>query len=384
MAKHPADNPALTSHALFYDPAYLRMELRRDAAGNLAPGHVAETPGVQLHPNGDVTFTLQAPGATAVAVAGLGGAMGNTRHAMQPMEDGCWQVRVSGIPAGFHYHRYFINDVPVLNPQAPMGYGCHQAINFFEQPGPDCDFYMQKSVPHGTVRMELYPSAATGKTRACWVYTPPGYRNDAAKPYPVLYLHHGGGESETGWIWQGKLPYILDNLLAEGRCAEMVVVMNALYAVDESADFMAGDYDTVLMQDCIPFIQRRYRVGSNGAARAIAGLSMGSYQTLMTSTRHLGEFAWVGIFSGSLKRRWYCDFDHAAVFDRADFNKKIKLFFMGVGQQEENIYQDVVDTAAALQAKGLPVQLYTRPGWHEWTVWRHCLLHFAQSLFKEY
>jgi enterochelin esterase-like enzyme len=375
-------NPTWDSHALYYDPTHLQMKPMMDSRGNMGPMHVFDHQGVQVRDNGDVVFTMFAPHAKKVEVAGIGGEMSKERHAMHMNPDGYWQVEVSGIPEGFHYHEYFIDDSSVINPQAPVGYGCHRVINFFEKPGENSDFYAQKPVPHGDVRMEYYDSSCTGRTRVCWVYTPPGYSDASEKTYPVLYLHHGGGENETGWIWHGKMNYILDNLLAEGRCAEMIVVMNSIYAVDESAENIAGDYDSVLMKDCIPFIEKKYRVDTRGEKRGIAGLSMGSYQSLMTGTRHLGDFAWIGIFSGSLKRRWYCDFDHDAVFDRPDFAEKVRLFFLGVGQQEQNIYQDTLDRAALLEAKHCPVTLYTCPGYHEWTVWRKCLLEFAQLAFR--
>ena len=111
------------------------------------------------------------------------------------------------------------------------------------------------------------------------VYTPPGYEEDLDKRYPVLYLLHGGGENETGWIWQGKINLIMDNLLAEGKCKEMIVVMNFghAYAPDtQQAGVLPGQIDQLLLKDCIPFIEGRFRTVKDKAHRAIAGLSMGS------------------------------------------------------------------------------------------------------------
>ena len=103
--------------------------------------------------------------------------------------------------------------------------------------------------------MDYYKSSVTGRMRNCFVYTPPGYETSAQKRYPVLYLQHGGGESEAGWIWQGKINYILDNLLAQGECEEMIVVMNSGYSFhpDGSAHPSRGCMDEVLTRDCIPF-----------------------------------------------------------------------------------------------------------------------------------
>src|SRR5690606_33902432 len=107
----------------------------------------------------------------------------------------------------------------------PIWYGCFYVINFFEKPDEDSDFFLLHDVPHGDIRMELYKSSVTGRIKAAWVYTPPGYDQNVDKRYPVLYIQHGVGENETGWIWHGKLNYITDNLLAEGKMEEMIIVM---------------------------------------------------------------------------------------------------------------------------------------------------------------
>ena len=380
-------NIALDSHALFYDPAYLKMKLFTDQDGNVGPRHTYEYPGVTVTEAGEVRFCYYAPDAKRVQVAGLGGSqMGDQRYDMKKDTEGYWTVAVRDIPEGFHYHEYFVDGNSALNPQAPIGYGCHRLINYFEKAGKNCEFYEQQKVPHGTIRMELFDSSVTGKTRSCWVYTPPEYDKCMDRKYPVLYLQHGGGENETGWIWQGKANYILDNLLAEKKCKEMILVMNCLYCTDDrkEQDFLSGDFDSMLVKDCIPFIESRYRIKSGDAYRAMAGLSMGSYQTIITTLKHLGMFPYIGIFSGSLDRRWYCDFDYSSLFEDSDtFNKKVKCLFFGMGEQEERLIGNMGEYYRMLtQEKKIPVTWYTCPGYHEWTVWRKCLYQFVPLLFK--
>lgn len=376
-------NIALESHGLFYDPAYLKMKLYTDSNGNTGPRHFFEEPGVRVEENGDVIFSYYAPQAGKVQVAGMNGAaMTGKKYDMTRDEEGYWRVRISGLPAGFHYHEYFVDGTSVLNPQSPVSYGCHKVMNHFEIPEKE-DFYFQKDVPHGTVHMELFPSEVTGKTRNCWVYTPPGYET-SQKEYPVLYLQHGGGENETGWIWQGKVNYIADNMIAAGECEELIIVMNCLYCVDErkEAEFIVGDFDSMLVQDAVPFIERKYRVKAGDEFRAMAGLSMGSYQTIMTTLKHLGMFPWIGIFSGTLERRWYCDFDYMEAFaDPENFREKVKLFFQGVGEQER-IYPTMVQTHEMLAGMQANEAFYSCPGYHEWTVWRKCLREFMKRIFK--
>lgn len=384
MAYRYSDNEALHSDGLFFDAEHLGMRMFIDDEGNnKGPRHVREIPGVTIEDNGDVTFCFYAPNAKQVAVSGWL-AMTNKKHDMTKDENGYWRVTISGIPAGYHYHEYFVDGTCVVNPQAPVGYGAHKVINFFDMPG-DEDFYLLKDVPHGTLRVEHFHSSVTGRTRDCWVYTPPGYDEKPDKKYPVLYLQHGGGENETGWVWQGKVHYILDNLIAENQCRPMIIVMNCLYCVNhqKDEDFIAGDFDSMLMRDCIPFIEKKFRVASGNENRAMAGLSMGSYQTLMTTMRHLGYFPYIGIFSGILERRWYCDFDYYQNFkDPKAFNEQVKLFFFGYGEQEERIVNGLEQDLRKFDETGLQYKLYTCPGYHEWTVWRRCLKEFVKQIFR--
>ena len=272
----------------------------------------------------------------------------------------------------------------MTNPLGRVAYGGHKTANFVDIPEED-DFYALKDVPHGTVRMEHFPSATTGRTRNCWVYTPPMYDTEPERKYPVLYLQHGGGETETGWIWQGRMNYILDNMLANGECEPFLVVMNSLYCVDTRTEneFLSGDFDSMLINDCIPFIESRFRVKAGNENRAMAGLSMGSYQTTMTTLRHLGYFPYIGIFSGALLRRWYCDFDYYELFkDPEAFNQKVRLFFFGYGEQEARIVDGLLPDLQKFKESGLRFDTYTCPGYHEWTVWRKCLRAFAGRIFK--
>ena len=373
-------NQAYREFALFFTPANLKMTL---SAGG--PRHILEKDGVEVLDNGDVIFNYYAPDAKSVEVAGIGGAMTDRRHSLDSVGDGYWRADVKDIPPGYHYIEYFVDGNKALNPLAPFGYGCHQTINFFEKPDLENDFYLFKDVPHGTLHMEIFKSSYTGNPQNCWVYTPPGYETSGSKLYPVLYLEHGGGENETGWIWQGKINYIIDNLLSEGKCSEMIIVMNCLYDVNykQPDEFLAGDFDHMLVNDCIPFIENKYRINPEPGNRAMAGLSMGSYHTLMTTMRHLGMFPYIGIFSGALDLRWYSKFNHFERYEDADdFNSKIKLFFLAVGEDEERLLNLLKGNIEHLDKNGINYKYFSCPGYHEWTVWRKHVHKFVQLIFK--
>ncbi|WP_127533637.1 alpha/beta hydrolase-fold protein [Paenibacillus kobensis] len=373
-------NAAYHSHALSHDPVDRKIdwsnmdhELRR------IPYAMEEKGAVKLD-NGNMRFHFYAPEAYSVWIEGLCG----TRYEMSPRGDGYWSADVAGLPAGFHYHHYSVNGIDTINILAPIGFGGFRPINYVEVPDPEQHFYLLRNVPHGTIRMELYDSAVTGRTRNCWVYTPPGYDERQDKRYPVLYLQHGGGENETGWIWQGKIHYIMDNMLADGLCSEMIVVMNNGYAFreEELSDFLPGDFDSVLMKDCLPFIDSKYRTLTDRDSRAMAGLSMGAFQTLQTTFKHQDRFAWIGLFSGSLDYKEKAGFDHRLRFEDADaFNRQTRLLFVSMGEQEAG-FTPITSQIANLREQGIHCEFYSCQGYHDWTVWRKSVYQFLLRLFQ--
>jgi enterochelin esterase-like enzyme len=148
------------------------------------------------------------------------------------------------------------------------------------------------------------------------------------------------------------------------------------------SDFLPGDFDSVLIQDCIPFIERQYRTLTKRESRAMAGLSMGSFQTLHTAFKHLELFAWIGMFSGSMAYKGNGMFDHRERFADVDaFNSQVKLLFLAMGEQEGG-YEPIVKQYEELQAQGIACTLYTCPGYHDWTVWRKSAYELLQRLFQ--
>ena len=346
--------------------------------------YVEAEPAIALLPDGKVRFMIDEPDAKSVEVTGLGsdftGKQG--RHPLCKEADGLWRATVGGVLPGFHYMEWVVDGRPRINPRAPVGYGASRAINYFEQPGPDTDFYRMHQVPHGTVRMEYYHSKTTGRQRDCLIYTPPGYET-SNKRYPVLYLQHGGGESETGWVWQGKINQILDNLIAAGECKEMLVVMNNGYSFlpqgGENASL--GAIDKVIVRDCIPFVDAKYRTLPVRTARAMAGLSMGGFQTQRTVLRNLDTFGAMGMFSAV-----FITDDGATDFtdvlqDAPRLNRALHPLFVSSGESEPMCAQNRA-TLQALSAQGLNSMFFSTPGGHEWQVWRYSARAFLRLVFQ--
>lgn len=369
-------NQALTMHPLFFDP------IRKTACfekkdGKLTLKYQDDIRGIKPEDNGDVTFTMHAPSAETVEVAGVGGSMGRERIALEKDENGYFSKTVSGIAPGFHYHFWYVDGVQVTNPAAPVVYGCFGATNFFEVPREGEDFWFLKDVPHGDVQIHTYVSGVNEHLKKCYVYTPPFYEKDPEKRYPVLYVQHGVGEDETGWIWNGKLNFILDNLIAEKKCKEMIVVMCSGYAFlkDEDPVFFPGDFGREMAENVIPFIESKFRTAKGRSNRAMAGLSLGSAQATQIVARFQELFAHLGVFSGMR------DQEAEQILDRhGEYPMETVLMTCGVGEkgldEAQKVYTD------RFQELGVAGGQRCYPGYHEWHVWRASLKDFAELIFR--
>lgn len=164
-----------------------------------------------------------------------------------------------------------------------------------------------QDVPHGAVTWHSYRSKAVGRVRELAVYTPPGYDGSGAARYPVLYLQHGSGDNQATWTVHGKAHWILDNLAAQGRVKPMVVVMMDGHAAvggpGGGPQNNVSLFERDLLEEVLPFVEKTYRVKTDAASRAIAGLSMGGGQSLSIGLGHLDRFGWVAGFSSSAPGR---------------------------------------------------------------------------------
>jgi enterochelin esterase-like enzyme len=245
---------------------------------------------------------------------------------------------------------------------------------------------------HAEVRERWYFSKATQAWRRAYVYTPPGYDSNRDQRYPVLYLQHGAGEDERGWSNQGKMSFIMDNLIAERKAKPMLVVMERGYATKPGApaprNFTDGfaAFEEVIVNDLIPMIDATYRTSAERESRAMAGLSMGGMQTFTIGLKHLDLFAYLGGFSGA-GGGFGGPFDlktaHGGVMADADtFNKKVRLLWIGIGTAEGRFYDGIKGYHEALERAGIKHVYYESPGTaHEWLTWRRCLHEFAPLLF---
>ncbi|MBW8769275.1 MAG: esterase [Gemmatimonadetes bacterium] len=366
-------------------------------ASTNAPG--AQYP--RINADRSVTFRVHAPEAKFV------GFRIDSIYAAERNAAGDWTARTKPQVPGFHYYWLIVDSVRVNDPSSETFYGTGKQTSGIEIPEPGVDFYDVKKVPHGEVRERWYFSSTTQTQRRAFIYTPPGYDRSRVR-YPVLYLQHGGGEDERGWVVQGHVAAIMDNLIAEKKAKPMLIVMERGYAVRPASatppaastgapsvpDRFAGlaAFPDVVVNDLIPMIDSTYRTLTDREHRAMAGLSMGGMQTFQTTLNHLDKFAWIGGFSGAgggfgvpgavpldVKTSY-----NGVLADSAAFNRKVKLVWLGLGTAEpQRMHDGIIAFHKALDVAGIRHTFYESPGTaHEWQTWRRSLREFAPLLFR--
>jgi enterochelin esterase-like enzyme len=303
--------------------------------------------------------------------------------------NGLWSVTTPPAVPGLHGYFLVLDGVRV-NDTATKSFGGKIKTCGVEIPEPGVDFYDIKDVPHGQVRMQWYYSKVTNMWRRAYVYVPAEYDQNPEKRYPVFNLRHGGGEDETSWVEQGRANFIMDNLIAEGKAVPMIVVMDWGQAPmpDQPVHIPSTppppEITRVTIDELIPMVDATFRTLPDREQRAIAGLSMGSVQTLYIGLNNLDTFSHLGIFSRRpMSPEEFGNF--SSVFaDVAAFNRKVKLFWWGAGTAEEGIYHATKANLAELASLGIKSVFVEFPGTsHEWQTWRKSLYDFAQRLFLD-
>ena len=346
------------------------------------------------------TFRVTAPDAKQVAV------QVDKHYDMVKDNDGVWTVTTTPLVPGFHYYSLIIDGVTTMDPASETFFGMGREASGIEVPEKGTDFYLPQDVPHGDVRAKWFYSKTKNSWQRCYVYTPPNYDATTKTRYPVLYLQHGFGEDERGWVIQGRVNFILDNLIAAGKAKPMIAVIanggiaagmggprptgprpggqGAPGAPRPPGPFFGGEFENVMLDDLIPMIDSTYRTLPDRDHRAMAGLSLGGMQTLQITLKHLDKFAYIGGFSAAggtfpdLKVAY-----NGALADPKAFNQKVKVFFLSVGTEEGRGLNGNRTFHQALDADGIKNVYYESPGTaHEWQTWRRSLHEFAPLLFR--
>jgi enterochelin esterase-like enzyme len=357
-----------------------------------------------------VQFRINAPSARRVQIMVGGGGGETPRMDLVKQADGSWTLTTPPIVEGFHYYHVYIDDFEATDPGSHTFFGEGRDMSGIEIPSPlpSDSFYRIHDVPHGEVREHWYHSSVTGQWRRIFVYTPPGYDQTPSARYPVLYLQHGAGEDETGWIRQGRANFILDNLIVSGKAKPMIIVMAYGYAKpagtptpnlskmqpgSRAAFFAAmrvltAGFEDDLTKVVVPLVDSTFRTIPDRDHRAIAGLSMGGMQAFQVALNHLDMFSYLGGFSGAPFVLGNNRFDpktayNGAFADPAAFAKRVRLVWLGVGTNEmEMIRTGLMAFHRDLVEAHIKHVFYQSPGTaHEWLTWRRDLNDFAPRLF---
>src|SRR5258708_3615655 len=342
----------------------------------------------EVHQDGSVTFRFRAPNALEVKLAREGA----EPVAMQKDEQGAWSVTTAPLAPDYYGYSFLADGVRLIDPQNPL------LIPNLLTPasaahilGPPSLPWELNDVPHGEIHHHFYKSKVAADDRDYYVYTPNGYDPAAKRTYPVLYLLHGYSDDASGWTAVGHSNVILDNLIAQGKAKPMIVVMPLGYGTMEfvyrgwnawsHADLRDKNFDhfrKLLLTEIMPRVESEYQITKDRNARAIAGLSMGGSESLLTGLNNLDKFSWVGAFSsGGIPEDFQKDFP---ALD-AKANQQLHLLWIACGT-EDGLIKVNRNLREWLKTKGVKATEIETPGAHTWMVCRRNLTELAVRLFR--
>ena len=364
-----------------FDAALDNAQPKEDFVSNPCNQPGQEWP--KVNSEGYARFRVEAPDAKSVIVSlGLGGRGGTV---LRKDKDGVWVGTTEGpMDPGFHYYHLTIDGGVFNDPGTHNYFGSCRWESGIEIPARDQDFYAwRKDIPHGNIQQVNFWSESTGKMQTANVYLPDGYgklvkgKNGKLEQqrYPVLYLQHGWGENETSWPVQGKTGIIMDNLIAEGKIKPFIVVMAYGLTNDFKfgtiGQFTAKEFETLLIDELIPVIDKQFLTKPDKWNRAMAGLSMGGMETKLITLRRPEVFGYWGLLSGGT----YMPED---IKDPS----AVRVIFESCGDKENP--GGINKSVEALKAAGYNAHGFISEGTaHEFLTWRRSLREMAPLLFKK-
>lgn len=364
-------------------------------SGQPPRGPLAFSP--QVNADKTVTFRYLAPLAKDVKLSAQ-----FEKAPVQMTKDatGMWSVKTGPVKPDIYPYSFIVDGIQVMDPGNVAFFPNERfKASLLDVPGETPLIHSMKDVPHGTITYEYYP-ASDGTTGSLVVYTPPAYEKDPSKKYPVFYLISGTTDTEEAWYKVGQANFILDNLIAEGKAKPMIIVMpngnveariaeqkGGLKPADpagresEEAVTRAKTFGKDLVDNVIPYIEKNYRVISNGDNRAIGGFSRGGGQTLRTAFGNMDKFSWICCYSAYLTPA-EMEKEYKFVYENPDkTNKQLNLLWVSVGN-EDFLYKSTVEFMDFLKTKKVNYKNLVTTGGHTWMNTKVFLTETAQLLFK--
>jgi len=342
-----------------------------------------------VHTDRSVTFRFRAPNDKEVAVS----IEGMTKSLpMQKDDQGVWNVTTKPLAPDYYGYTIIADGVGLFDPSNHIiKPNFLYRANELHIPGPASLSWEIGTVPHGEIHHHFYKSGVVGDDRDFYVYTPPGYDPRVKQTYPVLYLLHGFSDDASAWTAVGRANVILDNLIAQGKAKPMLVVMPLGYGAPEVLLPNSGvwrdlaiternfnKFREALLTEVVPRVEAEYAVIKDRNSRAIAGLSMGGSESLLTGLNTLDEFAWIGAFSsGGITEQF--DIEFPAVDSKT--TEQLHLLWIACGTDDRliDINRKLRGWLASKNIKHVDIET---SGAHTWMVWRRNLTEFSSLLFR--
>ena len=330
--------------------------------------------------DGSVTFTMKAPHAKYVELA----CQCLTKNVpMQKDDAGLWTVTITPEEPDIYPYNFIVDGTSVNDPGNKLLF----PNEFFKQsilemPNANPLYYTQ-DVPHGKVEYVTYYSEQFKQWRPLVIYIPASYSKDTDKNYPVFYLMSGTTDTEETWTKLGKANVIADNLIAQGKAEEMIIVMPFGYINEDTAPgWSEGSipqykvFENDFVNGIMPFVEKNYRTINDADHRAIAGFSRGGGQALFVGYRNIDKFHSVIAFSSWLTA---AHFEHIPNF-LTDV-KQLKMHWLYVGEKDP-YFQHVKKNIDLLNNKNVKADFFTTKHAHTWMHCRIVLSEALQKLFK--
>jgi enterochelin esterase-like enzyme len=338
-----------------------------------------------VHADRTVSFYLKAPNAKKVEISS------QCIKEPRPLKmdtSGVWSVTIGPVEPNLYPYNFIVDGVSVADPNNENIFPNERfKSSLVDIPGSSPAVYAVQDVLHGEVTHCFYKSKTMKVLRPLVIYTPPGY-NKNNKKYPVFYLISGTTDTEETWFKVGRVNFILDNLIAQGKAVPMMVVMpygNTLTGTPDPTSMKAAEMYQVFNDDLVgsimPFVESNYRIFPNREKRAIAGFSRGGGQSLFAGFSNIDKFAWIGSYSAYLTPEVFEKY-FSKLYAKPDVtNKQLKLLWLGVGN-EDFLYKSAVTFIDLLKEKKIEQKNLITTGGHTWMNARHYLTETVQLFFK--
>lgn len=329
----------------------------------------------EVHPDNTVTFKYYSRTAEKVSV---NGEFLKTPSPMTKDTSGIWSVTVGPVNPDIYPYSFTVDNVESADPNNTLIFANERfKRSIVDIPGKTPLIHSLQNVPHGKISYRYYNSSTLGSTRQLLIYTPPGFNPNGKTKYPVLYLIHGGSDTEETWTKVGRANFIADNLIAQGKAVPMIIVM----PYGNVRPKPMPDFTKDVTSDIIPFIESNYPVLTDPNHRAVAGFSVGGGQTLNIGLTNTNKFAYVCSYAPyTATEEFQKNFSNYSP-NAGMINKQLKLFTISVGT-EDFLYESVKQNIAMFKEKGLNVKSYIVPGGHTWMNCKQYLATTLQQLFK--